>query len=114
VNVRLSLAERFALDRKAALVGLPVSSYVREVGLGRVVRARRRQADRAALRHRVRSSCRRLASAEVEELVRLGVQLNAFAHASNTAHRLVGVSELRELLAELRSTARDLSSALPE
>ncbi len=49
VNVRLSLAERAALDRKAALVGLPVSAYVREVGLRRVVRARRRQADRAAL-----------------------------------------------------------------
>jgi hypothetical protein len=49
MNVRLSLAERAALDRKAALVGLPVSAYVREVGLGREVRARRRQADRAAL-----------------------------------------------------------------
>jgi hypothetical protein len=65
------------------------------------------------------SSCTKVvdvgeAEVEVEELVRLGVQLNAFAHASNTTHRLVGVPELRELLAELRSLAHDLSAALPE
>ena len=80
------------------MAGLALSPYLRWV----------------ALRHRVRSSGRQLAEAEVDELVRLGVRLNGFAHASNTTHRLVGVPELRELLAELRSTMRELSAGLPE
>lgn len=98
LTLRLTPGERALLAGRARVAGLTLSSFLR----------------RAAMRHRVRSSGRRLAEADVEELVRLGVRLNGFAHASNTTRRLVGVPELRELLAELRSTARELAAGLPE
>ncbi len=98
LTLRLTPGERARLAGRARVAGLALSPYLRRV----------------ALRHRVRSSGPRLAEADVEELVRLGVRLNGFAHASNTTRRLVGVPELRELLAELRSTVRELAAGLPE
>lgn len=54
VTLRLSDAERRTIERKAAAVGRPVATYLREVGLGRRLRARRRHLEQAAVAHLAR------------------------------------------------------------
>lgn len=49
VTLRLSDAERRVIERQAAAVGRPVATYLREVGLGRRLRARRRHVEQAAV-----------------------------------------------------------------
>lgn len=49
VTLRLSDDERHVIERQAAAVGRPVATYLREVGLGRRLRARRRHVEQAAV-----------------------------------------------------------------
>lgn len=48
-TLRLSDAERRTIEQKAAAVGRPVATYLREVGLGRRLRARRRHLEQATV-----------------------------------------------------------------
>ena len=95
--VRLTRGELAIVYARARRAGLPVSTYLRQ----------------RALAPRVRSRGSRLRQADVDQLARLGGDLNRFAHAANSVRRLVGGGELSGLLAEIRSSARALRANLP-
>lgn len=96
-SVRLTPGELAILRGKARTAGLPLSTYLRQ----------------RALEHRVRAPGNRLDYEDVDQLAELGRRLNEFARAANTARRMVGTEDLRELLAEIRTVAREFRGKFP-
>ena len=94
--LRLTPGEHATLSARAHTAGAPLSTYLRERALG----------------HRLRSWGNRLGPADLDHLVDLGTQLNAFARAANTARRIIGAPEIGELLAQLRAVAESLRAKL--
>jgi len=90
---RLSPEERETLRRNASAAGLPLSTYVRRVALGRKVRARRRFVDQDA----------------IYQLSRIGTNLEQFRRVIDAgsgddpvrAEVVATVQEIREVLEAL-------------
>lgn len=91
-SLRLTPGELAVIRGKAHAAGLPVSTYLRRVALGKRVRARRGQVDRDAIYH----------------LSKIGNNLNQLARAANTAGQVVAVELLEEALGELREVLDEL------
>lgn len=91
-SVRLTPGELALLRGRARPAGVPLATYFRQ----------------CALAHRIRSRGNCFSRPDIDELVRLGRQLNTFARAANTARRIVSEPALGELLAEIREYAREL------
>ena len=83
VEVRVSAAEKAALQGSAREAGLTVSEYVRRRSLGQPVTARADRETRVLLR-------------------RIGVNLNQLARAANTSGATAASGPLEEALAQLR------------
>lgn len=94
--VRLTPGELAVLRGRAGASGVSLATYLRERALAR----------------RIRSHGSRLDRSDVDTLRRLGVALNRFTRAANTARCVVGAEELAVLLAEMRSTAQGLRAKL--
>lgn len=90
-SVRLSHAERAALEARAADAGLSVSDYARAV-LVQAAPPRRRKAS---------SGTGRLSVAELRELNAVGVNLNQIARVMNTGRAHVQQDELAEAIEKL-------------
>lgn len=93
VSVRLSVAERAALEARAAAAGLPVSEYVRAV-LVQAPPPRRRTATGGA---------GRLSLQEFRELNAVGINLNQIARVMNTGRAHVQQDELAEAIGKLHA-----------
>ena len=83
VEVRVSAAEKAALQGSAREAGLTVSEYVRRRSLGQPVTARADRETRVLLR-------------------RIGVNLNQLARVANTSGATAASGPLEEALAQLR------------
>jgi len=83
--VRVTLAERRAVDAQARAAGLAAAEFVRRCVLGRQIAPRRARIEDAA----------------VIELIRVGNNLNQLARATNSGRPPAG-AELRAALVELR------------
>lgn len=86
-SLRLTPGELAIIRGKAHAAGLPVSTYLRQVGLGKKVRVRRGQIRRDA----------------IYQLIRIGTNINQLARAANTAGQVVEMELLEEALEELRA-----------
>lgn len=93
LEVRLSPEERQTLGARAQQCGKPVSTFVREVALGSVPRARPGQVDEKAVYH----------------LGRIGNNLNQLARAANATGRLPDERRLKAALDELVAALRRLA-----
>lgn len=91
-SLRLTPGELAIIRGKAHAAGLPVSTYLRQAGLGRKVRARRGQIRRDA----------------IYQLIRIGTNINQLARAANTAGQVVALDLLEEALEELRAALDSL------
>lgn len=91
--VRVTAAELAHVEEQAAAAGLPVSDYVRRRALGGRVVARQTATEARAL----------------DELNRIGVNLNQIAHAAHLGKPLEGklADALHQLQAQLEKVARD-------
>ena len=85
-SLRLTPGELAIIRGKARAAGLPVSTYLRQVGPGKRVRVRRGQIRRDA----------------VYQLIRIGTNINQLARAANTVGQVVALDLLEEALEELR------------
>lgn len=92
LSVRFSPAQRRQLAERADLCGRPLSTYVREVVLGKVPRARPGRFDQQAIYH----------------LGRIGGNLNQIARTANVTGRIEETRRLREALDELLAALRSL------
>lgn len=92
-SLRLTPGELAVLRGKAHAAGLPVSTYLRQVGLKKKIRARRGQVERDA----------------IYQLSKIGNNLNQLARAANTAGQVVAFDLLEAALAELREAIEDLA-----
>lgn len=91
VSVRLSVAERAALDARAAAAGLSVSDHARAV-LVQAAPPRRRTPS---------SGTGRLSVAELRELNAIGVNLNQIARVMHTGRAHVMQDDLAEAIGKL-------------
>ena len=92
--LRLSKAERAALEEKASEAGLKLSAYLREAGLNRTVRQRN-------------NFIPQINRETYVELGRIGININQLAKAANTSvlkglECNINTNELSELLALLQ------------
>lgn len=85
-SVRLTPGELAVIRGKARAAGMPVSTYLREVALGKKVRVRPGQVRRDA----------------VYQLIKVGTNINQLARAANTAGQVVALELLEAALQELR------------
>jgi hypothetical protein len=85
-SFRLTRGELASLRAKAHAAGLPVSTYLRKVALGKKVPRRRGQLNRDA----------------VYQLSKIGNNLNQLARAANTAGQVVALERLEPAIEELR------------
>jgi hypothetical protein len=92
VTLRLSDRERLGIERRAAAVGRPVSTYLREVGLGRKMRARTLYIDRTA----------------IAQLSRIGVNLKQLRRVAEAAGDGEMVREVEESLVAVRAALDQL------
>lgn len=90
---RLTMAELALLRRNAGASGLPVSTYVRRLALGRKVRAKRRHVDCAA----------------IYQLSRLGTNVLQLQRVAQESGQAAVDAELEAAIEELR----ELLDALP-
>ena len=93
LRVRLSKHEREAIRSRADLCRKPLSTFVREVALGSIPRARPGRLEEKAIYH----------------LGRIGNNLNQLARAANTTGRLVDERRLGAALDELLAAIRRLA-----
>ena len=89
-NVRVTVAERTEVERRAEAAGLPLSEFCRRAIFGQRVRPAMPAADAAAL----------------AELNRVGVNLNQIAHAMNAGRDLpasleMAIAEVRQAVAKV-------------
>ena len=87
ITIRTTPGERAIVRAKAHAAGLPVSTYMRQAGLGLKVQARRGQARRDAIYH----------------LSKIGTNLNQIARVVNTTGQLVALELLEPAIEELRA-----------
>ncbi len=92
LRVRLAPEEREVIRARAEQCRKPVSTFVREVALGSVPRARPRRLEEKAVYH----------------LGRIGNNLNQIARTANATGRLDEARQLDEALAELLDAIRRL------
>jgi hypothetical protein len=85
-SLRLTPGELAVIRGKARAAGLPVSTYLRQVALGKKVRVRRGQVRRDT----------------VYQLIKVGTNINQLARAANTAGQVVALELLEAALQELR------------
>ena len=85
VTLRLSPEERRSLEERARDCGRPISTYLREVGLGSVPRARPNVKTRETIYH----------------LSRIGNNLNQLTRVANAKNRLTQARRLEHVLAQL-------------
>ena len=93
LRVRLSPRERQVIRTRAEQCRKPMSTFVREVALGSVPRARPGRLDEKAIYH----------------LGRIGNNLNQLAYVANATGRLDDTRLLHEVLDHLLQTIRHLS-----
>ena len=91
--VRLSPEEHRTIRDRADECGKPTSTYMREVALGAVPRAKPRRLEQEA----------------VYQLGRIGNNLNQLAYVANATGRLAAENHLREVLAELLDAVRRIA-----
>lgn len=91
-SVRLTPGELAVLRGKAHTAGLPLSTYLRQAGLQKRIRARRGQAGRDA----------------IYQLSKIGNNLNQLARAANTAGQVVALELLEPVLEQLREVLEEL------
>ena len=91
--VRVSPGEHRVLRERARECGKGTSTYVREVALGSVPRARPRRIEQRV----------------VHQLARIGNNLNQLARAANATRRVELSRRLAEVLAAIESALRRLS-----
>lgn len=91
--VRLAPEERRAIRERAHLCGKGASTYMREVALGSVPRARPQRLEQKAVYH----------------LSRIGNNLNQLAHAANATGRLAESRRIMRALEELTEAIRRLA-----
>lgn len=92
VSVRVTPTQHLLLCERARECGLPVSSFLRDVGLGAVPRARPQRLEKEA----------------VYQLGRIGNNLNQLAYVANATKRLDTERHLREVTHELLAAIRRL------
>lgn len=92
VTLRLSDDERSGIERRAAAVGRPVATYLREVGLGRRLQARRLYIDQAA----------------IAQLSRIGNNLRQVRRVAEAAGDGETVREVEEALEAVRAALDQL------
>lgn len=93
LKVRLSPGEHRVLLERAGECGKGTSTYVREVALGSVPRARPRRIEQQV----------------VHQLARLGNNLNQLARAANATRRVELSQRLAQVLAEIETAIRRLT-----
>ena len=93
LQVRLSSGEHRVISERAKECGKGASTYVREVALGSVPRARPRRIEQQA----------------VHQLARIGNNLNQLARAANTSRRVELSSRLADVLAQIEAAVRRLA-----
>ena len=93
LRVRMSPQEHQVINSRADQCGKPVSTFVREVALGSVPRARPGRLEEKAIYH----------------LGRIGNNLNQLAYVANATGRLDDTRRLHEVLDNLLQTIRHLS-----
>ncbi|MCP3959291.1 MAG: MobC family plasmid mobilization relaxosome protein [bacterium] len=93
IKVRVSSGEHRVLLERARECGQGTSTYMREVALGSVPRARPRRIEQQA----------------VNQLARIGNNLNQLARAANTSRQVELTQRLGEVLAEVEAAVRRLA-----
>lgn len=91
--VRVSPGEHRVLLERAKECGKGASTYMREVALGSVPRARPRRIELQA----------------IHQLARIGNNLNQLARAANTSRRVDLAERLGQVLAEVEAAVRSLA-----
>ncbi len=92
ISVRATPAQHAVLCTRARECGLPVSTFLREVGLGAIPRARPQRIEKEAVYH----------------LGRIGNNLNQLAYVANATGHLNTEQHLRKTTEELLAAIRRL------
>ena len=92
IRVRVSPGERRVIRERARECGKRASTFMREVALGSVPRARPRRVEQQA----------------IHQLARLGNNLNQISRVANASGRIEEAVRLREVLAEIEAAVRRL------
>jgi len=92
LRVRLTATERQTIKSRATVCGLPDSTFVRQVALGSVPRARPQRLEKEA----------------IYQLGRIGNNLNQLAHVANVTGRLDEEAHLRAATSSLLKAIRRL------
>ena len=93
VKVRVSVGEHRVILERAKECGKGTSTYMREVALGSVPRARPRRIEMHA----------------IHQLARIGNNLNQLARVANTLRRVDLSQRLAQVLAEVEAAVRRLA-----
>ncbi len=93
VSVRLSTEERELLSERAVICGKPISTFIREVSLGSVPKARPGHLERKAIYH----------------LSRIGNNLNQLARTANATGQLEDARRIEAALEEVTRAIERLS-----
>lgn len=93
VKVRVSSGELHVIAERAEECGKGTSTYMREVALGSVPRARPRRVEQQA----------------IHQLARIGNNLNQLARAANASRRVELTERLAQVLSEVEAAVRRLA-----